>query len=179
MRPMLVEIGASLAVKEATRPGEFLAHRAWPDHRGQRSSQRALKLRALHGTEPRTDQLCDPRNIRPRCRFPVVERLLPLLEHRPLQPSDADDPLELDEDFGHPIEARLVDPRLDSAFRPVRPALSIKETRRPRQVVRAHSRELDRTRASCLSSKRAKTSHKVSTASAIFDDTPRTNVRLV
>src|SRR5437899_6289334 len=103
MRPMLVEIGASLAVKEATRPGEFLAHRAGPDHRRQRRAEGSLELGALDRTEPGPDQLGDPRDVRPRRCFPVVERLLPLLEYRPLQSPHADDPLELDEDLWHSV----------------------------------------------------------------------------
>jgi len=171
------EVGAALAIEEASRPSQLLAHRAWPRLASQGSSERRLELRTLHGTEPASDNLRDPRDVRARGGLPVVERLLPLLNYRTLQPPYADDPLEPDEDLRHSVQTRLVDPRRYASFRPVRPALAIKEARGPGEVMVVQPQELDRTHASCLSSKGAKTSHKVSIGPAIFDDSPRTNVR--
>src|SRR5439155_21974988 len=160
-------------------PVESLDARRGPGGGRHLGAERAFEFGAFARTRPPPDKRRDPRNIVTRRCFPVVESLLPLLEHRPLQPADADDPLELDEDLWHSVQTGLVDPRLDSAFGPVRPAFAIKETRGPGEIVVLQPRDLDRTQASCLSSKRANTSHKVSTASAIFDDMPGTNVRVV
>src|SRR5947207_12011094 len=115
MGAVLSEKRRSLAVEEPARPRQLLAHRAGPDDRREGAPKSRLELGSLNRTEPRSDQLGDSGEIRSRRRLPVVERLLPFLEDRSLEPADAHDPSEPHEDLGPPIAAGRVDPRLDAA----------------------------------------------------------------
>ena len=178
MRPMFLQICRTFPVKETASPRELLAHRAGPDHRRQRGAKCSFELGALHRAKPGTDELRDPRDIRPRRRFPVVERLLSFHDERSLDSADTNDPPKLAQYIRDAIRIGLVDPGLDASLLPICPALAVEEAGGPGEIVRTQPRELGRTQASCLSSKRANTSHKVSTASAIFDDMPGTNVRV-
>ena len=83
-----------------------------------------------------------------------------------MNPADADDPLKLSEHLGDAVEAGLVDPRVDAPALAVRPALAVEESGGPGELVILQSRDLDRTRRACLSSKRAEPSSKCANAVA-------------
>ena len=83
-----------------------------------------------------------------------------------MDPADADDPLESGEDLGDTFETCLVDAAVDTALLAIGPALAVEKAGGPRAVVTLQSRDLDRTRRACLSSKRAKTSSKCAKAVA-------------
>ena len=121
---------------------------------GARESESVLELGPLHLTEPWPDQLGDTRDISPRRDDPVVEVDLPLFDLGSRDAADAYDPLELDQNRRDSVRVRLIDPRLNAAHSPVRPALSVEEARGPGKLVPLHPRELDTKLRACLSSKR-------------------------
>src|SRR6267142_2694724 len=166
MRPMLVEARGSLAIKEASRPGELLAHRARPNDWRQWNAKRPLELSSLDRAKPRSDPFEYAHQVGARCCFPGVERLPALENDRSLDPPDANDSPELGEHLGDSAAPSLVDARLHAPPATVRPALAVEESGGPSKVVALQPRELDRTGRACLSPKRAKTSSKCASAVA-------------
>src|SRR5438093_4136512 len=135
MCPMLFQIRRTFTVEESACPCELFAHRTWPDHRRRGSAECSLELSALDRTEPRANAINDLHKVGTRCCLPVVQRLSSLDDDRTLQPANPHDPPELDEHFGHAVENRLVDPRLDATVLAIRPTLTVEEARGPCEVV--------------------------------------------
>src|SRR3981081_2669016 len=131
---------ASLSVEEAASPGLLFTHRAGPGLGWQRPIRGAGELRAFRRTKPRTYQLGDAGDVCVRRGFPPVEILFAFLELRTFQPTNADDPMKLQQDPRHPFGASLIDAGLDPAAGPIRPPLAIEEPRSPRELVPIHAR---------------------------------------
>src|SRR2546422_1953906 len=155
MRPVLVEIGAALTIKEAASPRQLLVPGGGPERVRQTCSQRPGELRVFHAADPGSYELSKPRDVRARRGMPVVEGLPSLPYLRALDAAHTNGTLELQQHLGNIIGTRLIDPRLNTAPSPVRPSLPLEEPGGPRQLVSFHPRELDTNSRACMSSERA------------------------